>query len=86
MKTPLQELHHWVSTELKLDGYEHRVILDKIESLLEYEEKIIKQSYYDGIVCSISDQDTDMLTLAENYYNETFNPKKEQLGLDDVDL
>ncbi len=71
----MQELHHWVGTELKLDGYEHRVILDKIESFLKHEEKIIKQSYYDGIVCSISDQDTDMLTLAEQYYNETFNTK-----------
>ena len=44
--------------------------------LLEYEEKIIKQSFYDGIVCSISHQDDDMLNLAEYYYNETFNTKK----------
>jgi 5'-3' exonuclease len=76
MKTPMQELHHWVNTELKLDGYEHGVILDKIESFLKYEEKIIKQSYYDGIVCSISDQDDDMLQLSKEYYNETFNTKQ----------
>ena len=41
MKTPMQELHHWVSTELKLDGYEHGVILDKIESMLPKEKEVI---------------------------------------------
>ena len=37
MKTPLQELQDWVNTELKLDGYEHKVISDKIETLFKKE-------------------------------------------------
>ena len=69
MKTPMQELHHWVGTELKLDGYEHGVILDKIESMLQKEKEVIMNAYTSGEHQQGFEQE------AENYYNETFNTK-----------
>jgi len=33
----MQKLRKWVDTELKLDGYEHQVILDKIDELIREE-------------------------------------------------
>lgn len=73
MKTPMQELHHWVATELKLDGYEHRVILDKIESMLEKEKAELQLAFED---------ERDLLSCYEDgsafeeYYNETFNAEE----------
>ena len=72
MKTPMQELHHWVSTELKLDGYEHRVILDKIESMLEKEKEVIMDAFQEGKWDSMAFKGTPN----EQYYNETFNNKE----------
>lgn len=40
-QTPLQELKEWVLTELKLEGYEHNVIEDKVESLLKKEKEVM---------------------------------------------
>ena len=40
MKTPMQEMIHWVDTELKLEGYEHGIILAKINELVEKEKEI----------------------------------------------
>jgi hypothetical protein len=77
MKTPMQELHHWVSTELKLDGYEHRVILDKIESMLQKEKEVIDKVAGDfwnegaGYMYDGKRKYKDF----EQYYNETFNNK-----------
>lgn len=51
---------------------EMRLLVEKAKEMHKDE---IEQSYYDGIVCSMSDQDTDMLKLSEQYYNETFNSK-----------
>ena len=65
----MQELHHWVSTELKLDGYEHGVILDKIESMLQKEKEVIMNAYTSGEHQQGFEQE------AEEYYNETFNTK-----------
>jgi hypothetical protein len=75
MKTPMQELHHWVNTELKLDGYEHRVILDKIESMLEKEKEVIMDAYEAGSH-TVWDEDTWMLVEKQEYYNGTFNTKQ----------
>ena len=72
----MQELLEWVRATLPMDLDTPQMIEAKIESLLKYEEKIIKQSYYDGIVCSISHQDDDMLQLSKEYYNETFKAKQ----------
>ena len=65
----MQELHHWASTELKLDGYEHGVILDKIESMLHKEKEVIMNAYTSGEHQQGFEQE------AEEYYNETFNTK-----------
>ena len=73
MKTPMQELHHWVSTELTLDGYEHRVILDKIESMLEKEKEVIEDAYKSGQTSFWSD---DMGLMGDWYYDETFNAEE----------
>ena len=73
MKTPMQELHHWVSAELKLDGYEHRVILDKIESMLEKEKEVIEDAYKSGQTSFWSD---DMGLMGDWYYDETFNAEE----------
>jgi hypothetical protein len=75
MKTPMQELHHWVNTELKLDGYEHRVILDKIESMLEKEKEVFMDAYEAGSH-TVWDEDTWMLVEKQEYYNGTFNTKQ----------
>lgn len=71
----MQELHHWVNTELKLDGYEHRVILDKIESMLEKEKEVIMDAYEAGSH-TVWDEDTWMLVEKQEYYNGTFNTKQ----------
>ena len=70
MKTPLQELQDWVKTELRLDGYEHKVILDKIETMLEKEKEVMVDFTYkcrdimaaDGFAIS-------------KWYDKTFNTK-----------
>ena len=66
MKTPLQELQDWVNTELKLDGYEHKVISDKIETLFKKEYMVIMDAHYAPKYGCFS----------EDYYNKTFNPKE----------
>ncbi len=71
----MQELHHWVATELKLDGYEHGVILDKIESMLEKEKDQIKSAFTQGELFAPDYFDGKNIE-AENYYNETFNTKQ----------
>ena len=82
MKTPLQELHHWVSTELKLDGYEHRVILDKIESMLEKEKEVIMDAFQEGKwdgwqnhKLKANNKERRWTDPAQ-YYNKTFNTKE----------
>ena len=72
MKTSLQELHHWVNTELKLDGYEHRVILDKIESMLEKEKEVMCEFAYK---CHKRHKVYGDFMIQE-YYNKTFNTKE----------
>lgn len=76
MKTPMQRLLDVLEGGFIIGDVKPSVLVKFIKGeLVEYEQKIIKQSFYDGIVCSISDQDTDMLKLSEQYYNETFNTK-----------
>ena len=77
MKTPLNRLLDLLEGGYIIGDVKPHILVKFIKGeLLEYEEEIIKRSYYDGIVCSISHQDDDMLKLAEQYYNETFNTKK----------
>ena len=66
MKTPLKELQDWVNTELKLDGYEHKVISDKIETLFKKEYVAIMDAHYAHIYNGFS----------EAYYNDTFKTKE----------
>ena len=82
MKTPMQELHHWVSTELKLDGYEHRVILDKIESMLEKEKEVIMDAFQEGKwdgwqnhKLKANNKESQWTDPAQ-YYKKTFNTKE----------
>ena len=65
MKTPLQELQDWVNTELKLDGYEHKVISDKIETLFKKEYVVIMNAHFAPKYGRFS----------ETYYNDTFKTK-----------
>ena len=77
MKTPMQRLLDLLEGGYIIGDVKPHILVKFIkDELLEYEEEIIKRSYYDGIVCSMSDQDTDMLKLSEQYYNETFNTKE----------
>lgn len=46
--TPLQELLIYVDTELKLDGYEHKIIMEKILSLKEKERIMVAMAWEDG--------------------------------------
>jgi hypothetical protein len=46
--TPLQELLNYVGTELKLDGYEHKIIMEKILSLKEKERIMVEMAWEDG--------------------------------------
>ena len=70
MKTPMQELHHWVSTELKLDGYEHGVILDKIESMLQKEKEVMVEFAYNCRNVMAADE-----FAITHWYKKTFNTK-----------
>ena len=74
MKTPLQELQDWVNTELRLDGYEHKVISDKIETMLEQEKKVIINAANNG--CHYPFCYIDVTRDGQIYYNETFNTEK----------
>lgn len=71
MKTPMQELHHWVGTELKLDGYEHGVILDKIESMLEKEKEVMAEFAYNCRNVMAADE-----FAITHWYKKTFNTKE----------
>jgi hypothetical protein len=46
--TPLQELLNYVDAELKLDGYEHKIIMEKILSLKEKERIMVEMAWEDG--------------------------------------
>ena len=70
MKTPMQELHHWVSTELKLDGYEHGVILDKIESMLQKEKEVMVEFAYNCRNVMAADE-----FAITHWYKKTFKNK-----------
>jgi len=71
MKTPLQELQDWVNTELRLDGYEHKVISDKIKTMLEQEKEMM---------CSFAYKCRDIMAAdafaITHWYDKTFNPKE----------
>ena len=76
MKTPLQELQDWVNTELRLDGYEHKVISDKIETMLEKEKKVIKYSYWEyipqGAIFEYWENEVDSLKNDTDALNEFY--------------
>lgn len=65
-QTAMQELKDWVDSELKLLNYEHSIILDKIESLLEKEKEQIVNAYDTG------EYDCGCNGDSEQYYNKTF--------------
>lgn len=46
--TPLQELLNWVHDDLKLMGYEHKIIMEKIFELKEKEEKMVSEAFIEG--------------------------------------
>ncbi len=49
IETTLHQLSAWIETELKLDGYEHKAILDKISSLLIIEQRQIENAFVAGL-------------------------------------
>lgn len=65
----MQELINWVDTKLKLDGYEHGIILSKATELLEKEREQIINAYDKGEFNQGCNGD------AKQYYNETFKQK-----------
>lgn len=72
-QTALQELIEWVVIELKLEGYEHQEILEKIESLLPKERQIIEDAYSDGKYHSTQGTITEIDMTASDYFTQNFN-------------
>ena len=72
MKTPMQEFIDWLnSEECKAMMYDHaEAISIKANSLLKYEESVIRGAYYEGRYL-YNNHDSS----SEKYYNETFNIK-----------
>lgn len=75
-QTAMQELRDWVNIELKLLNYEHPIILNKIDILLEKEKEQIISVYWDSY--NEGRYGTDK--TAEQYYNQTF--KQDSLDKD----
>lgn len=69
MKTPMQEMLEWVRATLPMDLDTSILIEEKVISMLEKEKEQIINAYE---VSHIS-----MMT-AEQYYNETFNSKRNE--------
>lgn len=65
MQTAMQDLFDWVHLELKLEGYEHQLILDKITSLYEKEKQQIVDAFETG-------DNPNSFIHGEQYYNQTF--------------
>ena len=64
-QTAMQELKDWVDSELKLLNYEHSIILDKIDILLEKEKEQIINAFIDGDVSKFNE-------TPKQYYNITY--------------
>ena len=73
-KTALRQLKDWVDKELKLEGYEHKTILSKIEELLPAEQMHIKQAYENGALdAEASDLGWNRLyKSATDYFTKTY--------------
>lgn len=64
MKTPMQEMLEWVRVTLPMDLETPRLIERKIESMLEKEKELFKQSFYNGFNCCCGkdfDEETEHL-------------------------
>jgi len=72
MKTPMQELLEWVRATLPMDLDTPRLIEEKIESMLEKEEKVMCEfaKLYDD------DLSNGIIRTREDLFNETFNTKE----------
>lgn len=75
METAMQELIRWASTELKLEGYEHKVIINKAKELLKKEKSQHEQTFIEGIhTLSVyrSGRKRKESNIFNNYYNNIF--------------
>jgi hypothetical protein len=70
-KTAMQELLEWVRKTLPMDLDTPRMIEDKIESLLEVEEKQIRDAWTDGCIGEL--YELNAYFSSGKYYNETYN-------------
>jgi len=68
--TAMQELLEWVRKTLPMDLDTPRMIEDKIESLLEVEEKQIRDAWTDGCIGEL--YELNAYYTSEKYYNETY--------------
>ena len=75
----MQEMLEWVRATLPMDLDYPRMIEEKIESLIDEEEKVImeisKNSYIAGYLDNQSKVD-DSMNFPQDYYNEIFNTKE----------
>lgn len=75
--TVLEKLKEYVDRDLKLLGYEHKIIIDKIDSLLEEEKQNIILAYKIGyssgeVEADLNIRDTNVYKQGLEYYNQTF--------------
>lgn len=73
--TAMQELIKWVSTELRLEGYEHSEIEKKATELLNKEREQIQDAFDYGKYCANIGTDNEFNKTSSNYYTETFTSK-----------
>lgn len=60
----------WVETELRLDGYEHKEIISKIQELQQVEKQNIIKAYNLG--AEISEENSNNNFFAEMMYHQNF--------------
>ena len=69
-KTAMMDLIEWASTELRLDGYEHDVIIKKAKELLKKEKDQMESNFHIGIIISITGQKSTYNEIYKRNYLE----------------
>ena len=70
-KTAIEQLREWVENDLKLEGYEHDIILNQVFNMLSVEKQQIIDAYTEGAVQGIPASGKPS-SYAIKYYNDTF--------------
>ena len=67
-KTAMEQLREWVENDLKLEGYEHDIILNQVFNMPSVEKQQIIYAWDDGLHKCYSGDSGDAI----KYYNDTF--------------